>query len=436
MPRSLLRHASLLTALLALLGLASLAAARPRSAAGEGSSDLPVSGQTVPELASYDRVVEGFLAKWGAPGAAVAVVKDGRLVLARGYGWADRDARQAVEPDSLFRIASLSKALTAATVLRFVEEGRLHLDDRPFDILSDLQPAPGATRNPDLRKITIRHLLEHAGGWDRDASFDPMFRSTEIARTLGVPGPADARAVVRYMLDKPLQFAPGTRYAYSNFGYCVLGRVLEKVAGRRYEEVVRKQVLRPAGADCMRLGHTLLAGRAPKEVRYYGYPGSGQAPSVFPSGPRQVPWPYGGWFIEAMDAHGGWLASAVDLARFIDAIDGRQGHRQILRPESIRQMTARPAPPLWVGSDTWYGFGWQVRPAGDDFNWWHMGSLDGTTTLMVRAGNGVTWVVLLNFRAKNSDQLDGELDAAMWKAFDGVRSWPAHDLFQQVGGCR
>ncbi|HEY8021713.1 MAG TPA: serine hydrolase domain-containing protein, partial [Thermoanaerobaculia bacterium] len=128
---------------------------------------MPSTGKAVPELASYDRIVPALLAKWGVPGAAVAVVKDGRLVLARGYGWADRQERRPVEPDSLFRIASLSKSLTSAAILGLVEEGRLRLDDRAFDLLG-LAPRPGARANPDLRRITLRNLLQHSGGWDRD----------------------------------------------------------------------------------------------------------------------------------------------------------------------------------------------------------------------------------------------------------------------------
>ena len=404
---------------------------RPRAA---GGAAIPLTGPAVPELASVDRVVTGLMARWGVPGAAVAVVRQGRLVLARGYGWADREARRPVAPDALFRIASLTKPLTSAAVLRLVEEGRLRLDDRPFEILKDLAPRAGARVNPDLGKITVENLLQHSGGWDSGQSFDPMFRAREIAAAMGVPSPPGPEAIVRYMLDQPLQFSPGTRYAYSNFGYCVLGRVIEKVAGRRYGDYVQASVLRPAGAACMRLGRTLRAGAAPGEVRYYGFPGIGLAPSVFPTGPKRVPWPYGGWSIEAMDSHGGWLASAVDLARFVTAVDGRS-RRQILRPATIRQMVARPAPPLWVGTDTWYGLGWQVRPAGGDANWWHMGSLDGTTTLMVRAGDDMAWVALLNFRAKDSDKLDGELDAAMWRAVEGVKTWPSHDLFGRFGGC-
>jgi N-acyl-D-amino-acid deacylase len=396
---------------------------------GLRASGAPVTGKPVPELASFDRAVLGRMANWKRPGGSVAVVKDGRLVLAHGYGWADRESREPVAPGSLFRIASLSKSLTSAAILKLVEDGKLRLDDKAFEILGDLQPRPGATINPELRKITIRHLLQHSGGWDRDQSFDPMFQSREIAATLGVPPPASAEAIIRYMLEKPLQFSPGTKYAYSNFGYCVLGRVIEKVTGERYEDFVKDRILRPAGVTSMRLGRTRLADRAPGEVRYYGFPGMGLAPSVFPSGPARVPWPYGGFYIDAMDSHGGWIASATDLARFIAALDGQPHHPRILSPRSVEQIIARPAPPLWVGTDNWYGMGWSVRTAEGGTNWWHTGALDGTTTLMVRAGIGVTWVVLFNSRPKDADGLAGELDSGMWQAEQEVRQWPAEDLF-------
>jgi CubicO group peptidase (beta-lactamase class C family) len=179
---------AVLLAISAGLPLLAQGAARPQSAAG----NVPVTGTPVPALASFDRTVLGLMAKWKIPGGSVAVVKDGRLVLAHGYGWADRENRQPVEPDSLFRIASLSKSLTSAAILKLMEEGRLRLDDKAFDLLGDLKPRPGATINPDLRKITIRNLLQHSGGWDRDQSFDPMFRSHDIAAAMGVPPPADA----------------------------------------------------------------------------------------------------------------------------------------------------------------------------------------------------------------------------------------------------
>jgi CubicO group peptidase (beta-lactamase class C family) len=391
----------------------------------------PVTGAGSPELRSFDEIVPRFLHTWQIPGCALAVVKQGRLILARGYGWADTEERHPVEPDSMFRIASLSKPITAAAVLKLTEEGRLGLDDRAFDHIPSLKRYRAAVHDGRLDLITVRELLLHAGGWDSAASFDPMFRSREIANDLHLPPPADAEAIVRYMLQKPLQFNPGSRFAYSNFGYCVLGRIIENVTGQPYEAWVQNNILRPAGSVGMRIGHTALSARLPAEVHYYSAPGTGLAPSVFGGGgSRLLPWPYGGWSLEAMDSHGGWIASAIDLVRFVDALEGRGSGRPLLRPTTLAQMTARPGSPLWVGSPTWYGLGWQVRPTGNGgANWWHTGSLDGTSSLMVRASNGLTWVALLNSRPAEDNGFGRALDEALWRAVDAVQQWPDGDLF-------
>jgi CubicO group peptidase (beta-lactamase class C family) len=408
-------------------------AERPRRETDAGAA-MPMSGAAEPGLASFDRVIPAFMRRWQLPGGAVAVVKEGRLVLARGYGWADREAHQPVEPDSMFRIASLSKSITAATVLELVEGGKLRLDEKAF-VLLGLKPPASARVDPRIDEITVRQLLQHTGGWDQEQTFDPMFHSREIVAETGAPAPASAAVTVRYMLGKPLQFAPGTRYAYSNFGYCVLGRVIERITGQRYESYVKSHLLARAGISCMRLGRSLPEGRAPKEVHYYDSPGIGPAASVFTGGAVRVPWPYGGWSMEAHDSVGGWIASAVDMARFVNAVDGRQFHPQLLGPQSIQEMTARPSPPPWAQSDVWYGMGWFVRPAGADANWWHMGALEGTMTLMVRAGNGLTWVAFFNSRAKDYQKSEGELDDAMWRAVQGVTQWPDRDLFARFVGC-
>jgi len=251
------------------------------------------TGQPAPRLAAFDQLVEGLLQKYDVPGAALAVVKDGRLVLARGYGLADKEQHQPVQPDSLFRIASLSKPFTSVAILTLVERGKLRLEDRAFALLGLGKPS-----DPRLEKITIRELLQHAGGWDRETSFDPMFIPFRAAKAVGAPAPASCETVIRYMLTQPLQSDPGTAYRYSNFGYCVLGRVIEKVSGQSYEAYVRSAVLAPIGITRMRIGHTLPGERAPGEVRYYDFPGAPLVRSVFPAHPGQVPQPYGGWHMK------------------------------------------------------------------------------------------------------------------------------------------
>jgi N-acyl-D-amino-acid deacylase len=390
------------------------------------STTIPATGLAVPELASFDRVLMDLMQKWGIPGGAIAVVKDGRLVLARGYGYSDATTKEPVAPDALFRIASVSKPITAVAVLGLVEQGKLDLDARAFAMLPNLTPPSGSTVDPRLDGITVRQLLSHLGGWDRDRSYDPMFRATQIAQALGTPAPASVESVIRFMRGQPLDFTPGERYAYSNFGYAVLGRIVERVSGRSYGAYVRESVLRPMGITRMFLGHSLAEDRLPGEVRYYD--GAGLTTSVFPPG-GQVPVPYGGFNIEAMDAHGGWVASAVDLARFITAVDGLTTRPDVLRPETIATMTARP-PPVWDGAAFHYGAGWLVRP--QQGNWWHNGSLPGTSSLIVRTGTGLAWAVLFNARSMvPGSTFEADVDPAVWQAVSQVTTWPTHDLFSQ-----
>ncbi|MCA9154159.1 MAG: beta-lactamase family protein [Planctomycetales bacterium] len=389
--------------------------------------ELPIAtGPTAARFASFDQLMQTFLREHKIPGGALAVAQNGEVIYARGFGWADREAQQAVQPDSLFRIASISKPVTAVAVMRLVEQRRLSLDDHVFDILdraqanerqtavSSVEPAFADER---LGQITIRQLLQHTAGWDRDVSFDPMFRSVKIARELQVDPPAKPEHVIRYMRRQPLDFAPGERYAYSNFGYCLLGRVIERVTGRDYEEYVRAEVLRPLGINAMRIGKTQLGGRAGGEVRYYtGRNGTGDkdtggdamGDSVFAVGER-VPLPYGAWHLEAMDSHGGWIASAVDLVRFGSSIQ-HPAERPLLSAASREAMFARPAGAAgWNedGSpkDVYYGCGWSVRDVGSErFNYWHTGSLDGTSTILVLRHDGLCWAVLFNTRDSSSGE--------------------------------
>ena len=371
------------------------------------------------------------------PGGALAVVKNHRLIFARGYGWADRERQVPARPDTLFRIASLSKPITAVAVLKLVEQRKLSLEARAFEIVN-LKPllAPERPSDARLKQITLCHLLQHTAGWDREKSFDPMFRPREIARAQGVCCPPGPRDIIRYMLGQPLDFDPGARHAYSNFGYCVLGRVIEAVTGLTYERAVQRLVLEPIGIRWMRLGASLSGGRTEGEAHYY-MPDDEQTRSVFPGTPERVPTPYGGFCIEAMDAHGGWLASAVGLARFAAALDDPD-HSPLLKAQGFQTMYAPPPPPVarkedGSVADAYYGCGWSVRRVGKSgrANYWHTGSLPGTFTLLVRRWDGLSWVALFNQRSGDKNLPDAAIDAALHRAADAVKEWKAGNLFSR-----
>src|ERR1043166_9468203 len=234
--------------------------------AQEKTGRVPAPRVSISE--AFDTEMERFMSTRRVPGGALSVVKDGRLVYLRGYGWADHERKEKVKPESLFRIASISKPFTAVAVLKLVEAGRLDLNEPVIELLG-IEPVLRERKKMDdrLKKITVRHFLHHTGGWDSNVSGDPMFRSIEIAHATGVPPPAHQKEIIGYMLGQPLDFEPGTRYAYSNFGYCLLGRVIEKLGRMPYESFVRREVLEPMGIHRMRLGASLEAERAKGEVR-------------------------------------------------------------------------------------------------------------------------------------------------------------------------
>jgi CubicO group peptidase (beta-lactamase class C family) len=398
---------------------------------------MPITGTFVPGMAWYDNVIPDLMRKYKIPGGAVAVVRDGKLIYARGFGYADVENKAPVQPHALFRLASVSKPITGVAIMKLVEDGKLRLDDRVTPLIADLTPAPGATVDPRWEQITIRHLLTHTGGWDRAVSFDPMFQPAIAAAAVNAPAPASAETIIRYMKGKPLDFNPGEKFVYSNFGYAILGRVIERVTGMPYEPFVRTRVLQPAGATRTRLGRTRLSDALPDEVKYY-WTGVGLnwpiVPSVFP-GEGAVPNNYGAFYIEAMDSHGGWVSSTVDLLRFLTAVDGRADRPDILSTGLVAEMTGTGAT-VCPASACYYAAGWFVNPTQGDANWSHGGDLPGTTALLVRTYSRLSWVALFNanplFTAKPpAADFKGELDAALWNALAHV-TYPTHDLFSTL----
>ena len=377
----------------------------------------PTTGQAGPGLEHFDGIMHRLMDRFGVPGASLAIAKDGRLVLARGYGWADVEAEEPVLPRSLFELASVSKAITAVTVLKLVEEGKLGLDDRAFELLGHLRPPAGERMDPRIRDITIRMLLNHSGGWDRSKSGDPSGYSLRVARRLHVREPISAVQLTRFMLGQPLDFDPGTEERYSNFGYVVLGLVIERVTGQSYEEYVQEHTLRPMGIRRMRVD-----GLPPRyergEVRRYSLGAGHQFPGGHPP---------------MNDAAGGWLGSAPDLARFLTALDGSRG-KPFLSEKMTRTMLAPPPPPLKPRENgSYFGLGWdRVRRTEDGFGYAKNGGVHGISTWIEHLPGGVDWVLLVNTSVEHrAVPMMPTFEKEIPRAIAEVKEWPAIDLFRQ-----
>lgn len=387
------------------------------------------TGTTVPALAALDQAMANYLAKAKTNGGALAVTQGGRLVYARGFGLADTALKTPVQPDSLFRIGSISKPITSMTTLRLVQDGRLSLDAPIVPLLGSPVLPPGTIVDTRWNQITVRHLLQHSGGWDAEAAFDPLVSYAVIeglGLTLPLRQPLTVDDVIRFMARQPLQFAPGTRYTYSNFGMLLLGRVIERVAGVPYEKLVRDTVLEPMGIQRMALGGALPAQRRLGEVEYYD---ALRLPAVYPGIGAEVPAPDGGYYFEIIQGAGAWIASPIDLVRFANGVDGRKGSA-LLRPETIRQMTARPS---FTPTGGYYGLGWVLEQNGASLDWLHDGAIEGTYALLYRSelAGGVCFALTFN-GLPQSETAPEELLEAIAGTLLSVRQWPTGDALETL----
>jgi CubicO group peptidase (beta-lactamase class C family) len=398
---------------------------------GESSRNAPLNNITPlsykltnelsadPSMKSVDSIITDFLARNKIKGASVAITRDSKLVYAKGFGWANEEKGIAVEPKHIFRIASVSKLITAVTIMKIAEEGRISLDDHVFGREGILNDSIYLNyKDNRIEKITVLHLLNHTPGWNNKKE-DPLFESEAIARKMNVKPPADIETVIQYYLQQDLSYDPGTKYCYSNFGYAVLGKIIEKVTGMDYEDYVQFAILHPLGIYDMHIGKSSMEERPDNEVcyyvlgrdsRFYSVDGSGEPGSKV----------YSGNNIELLSAAGGWVASAPELIKFIVAVDGFPEKPDILSDESIETMTKadRRTRKLigWRGAD---GYG----------TWWRTGTLTGTSALIIRNRNGINWVVLMNTTTKGRSRIHNEMSKTMFNAVKSVKQWPEYDLF-------
>ena len=368
-------------------------------ASGRQTAEPYIRGVGTSERKRITEIGEAFRQKYGLPGVSLAMSFRGRLKLLACFGYANTEARTTVRPEHQFRIASVSKPITAVAILRLVQAGKLQLSERVFSANGHL--ARYATHVADgkqaerLKLVKLRHLLEHtSGGWSNQGGEAPMFAK----EALGLKH-AD---LIRWTLsNRMLKTEPGLKYAYSNFGYCLLGRVIESVTGKSYEEAVQQLVLSRVKANDTFIGAHKRENRRTNEVVYYDkYDPYGDSMDV-----------------ARMDAHGGWISTPSDLVRFAQHIDGFANPKDILSARTIRAMTT-PS----MGN---YALGWNVNQSN---NWWHGGSFNGGSSILARIHDGHCWAVVVNTRSYESDY-SSALDQFPWQIKGCVKRWGTQNLF-------
>jgi len=350
---------------------------------------------------SIDSLVLPFMKHYEIPGFSMAVVKNGQLVFAKGYGFADMAKKTAVTDSSLFRIGTISCTITAIAIMKLIEQGKLTMGTIVFGPNGILGNA-GASKpyNPVINQITIENLLQQtSGGWSDgdDPVYMPVLRRSSVSRD----------TLTGFTLDNiPIKNPPGNVSAFSGFGYFVLGRVIEKVTGQPYSLWVKKNILEPIGIKDMQLTADREEEKKPNESSCYN-----PIRRLIPGDDRmEEPFFYG-----RADASFGWIASATDLARVIAAASADSSI--LLQPSTQKIMfTGSKANPHtasgWFYNDDYKNRFWQAE-------------YQGLTVEFVRAYNGYSWALLVNTNRPGYRNFQADLDQLVWKVLGNNKmEWP------------
>jgi len=348
------------------LSLAVLAAGLAGPAVSPAAAQVAVQPAFAPGYGSYTEAVESSrqaiwdrMAAGSVPGLSVAVWAEGELQWAEGFGFADLEQRVPVEPETKFRIASISKALAAAGVGVLMQEGRLDLD------LPVQSYVPGF---PEKQwPLTTRQIAGHLGGVRH-------YNGNEFASSVAYDDVVEALDI---FADSPLQSEPGTEYSYSTYGWNLVSAVMQGAAGEPFLDFMRSRVIEPLGLDETIAEHvdSLIPGRA----RFYQN-----------SEGRLVNAPYvdnsNKW------AGGGYLSTARDMVRY----GASYLTNEILAPQTVAELWTPMRP---TEGTSIYGIGWNhdLRD-GVDTAWHTGGAMGGTTILIIQPERGIVVALLTNLQ--------------------------------------
>ncbi|HEY3281507.1 MAG TPA: serine hydrolase [Armatimonadota bacterium] len=391
-----------------------------------------VTGQAAPGLSAFDDWAKALMQGSNVRAASLAIARNGRLVFAHAYTWAE-PGYPITQPDSLFRIASCSKPLTSIGIHQLFQQGKLTLNDTAQSVLNLTTPSGKAPVDARFGGMTVAQLLSHLGGWDIAAlGFDPMFHDAEVSKSFSNVLPVSKGMIASDMAGRMLSYTPGDLSVYSNFGFSLLGQILEaKGGGRSYTDLMKASIFAPLGVTRPTLGHSLLTQRAPGEVKYHPYT-PWLAGSVMTPGSPLVYGPYGGFSIENMDSHGGWIMAPADYAKVLAAFDRGSGNPLLAQP-AIDTMWSQPLPVKYPNLlRGWFSLNLPTASGGHVMAVQHNGRLSGTNSLVLHRLDGLSFVLFLNQdvpQGMYAETQGTELNALANK----VSAWPTTDLFPSLG---
>jgi len=373
----------------------------------------PLSGGPMAraKLADLDGIMEQILQQYYVPGGSLSVARNGKLIYAKGFGVANLRTREPVTPSTLFNLASCTKAISTFGVMRLVESGRLRLDDRMYDVIGRPNLVRGMRADPLVAQITIRQLLHHSGGWNDSSGFAKAGREVQRLAPNGLP----YSEAVRVLLATPLDYAPGTDAKYANGQWNLIKYVIECAAQKPYGQYLQEQLASIGIRDMCEESRGVIPGQA---SRYGGFP-----PHIITGGQRTVP---------LMPDFGNWMASSVDMVKFLTAIDGTR--MPGICQNSFDQMVAPLPPPMKNNPNgSHFGLGLDsVRVTADGITYSKNGGKPGVHCQIMHLPNNTDFCLMLNGGSApdgGSGNPMGPAVKAIRNTLNNVSEWPRIDLF-------
>ena len=372
------------------------------------------------ETGKFDAAIRRFMHYWGIKGGSFALMKNDSLIYAKGYGYSNIEDSIECEVKNIFRVASVSKLITAVATMRLCETGKLSTQDKVFGEEGILCDSLFLNyRDKNIKKITVEHLLRHTSGFSNPHG-DAAFNMDLVAKYLNKQLPLSMDDMVLYATKLRLRANPGGWYNYSNLGYIILSKVIEKASGIPYETYVKDSVLAPIGCYDIHLAHNYSNEFLENEVNYYEVKEAEPVPA-YDGSDTLVMKSRGGNDVHGLYGAGGWIASPVELLKLVSAINNCPVKKEFLSQESIDFMT--------LSDKTHKPAGWATINSRE---WLRSGSMAGTSALIKVQPDGYTWVFISNSSSWNGPGLSRQMNRDITRALKRVKSWPEVDYFNLI----
>jgi CubicO group peptidase (beta-lactamase class C family) len=400
-----------------------------------GTRPIPVSGEVIAELSIVDLAVQEVMRKHGIVGCSICVTRDSEVAYIQAYGYAELTDKPFL-PTTTTRCGSVAQAVTALAALVLIDEGQLSLDTKILPLLKniDLIPKPvgGATVDPRIANVTVRHLMDHTSGLTSEATYTAWRAERNVAQLHGLTETATANDVAADALGNfRLLTDPGTRYQYANANYVLLARVIEAACGMSFSQYLSQIVLTKFGATAeeIHISRNQIGPDSPErgsnEAAYY-QTSQEKFVSFIPSEQGQgrvFGEAYRGFAPEASDGAGGIACSAVGLARILTNLNSA---KPAISQKVLREIITPPShyiklPDFNPKTSSYYSKGFDVRQSDGKY-WLAHGGMTLHCGGAIGHNAGYQFAVLSNWNSASAPYVDTILNKAVAEAIATARA--------------